>query len=161
MLTILNGRQTKIGGAGPDADFGYRGYYVHQRSGLNFTSHRACSPPLGRFLSRDPIEENGGINLYAYVGNNPINFADPSGLKADSERCVRCPQDCDNSYNVTIPEWCTEATRTGRDPNGNPVTYVTTYFQTQNGSIYQAVTYGDAEERRKKGLPTCYWQKTQ
>jgi uncharacterized protein RhaS with RHS repeats len=31
------------------------------------------------WLSRDPIAENGGINLYAYVGNNPINAWDPFG----------------------------------------------------------------------------------
>ena len=32
------------------------------------------------WLSRDPIAENGGINLYAYVGNDPINWVDPFGL---------------------------------------------------------------------------------
>ena len=30
------------------------------------------SPDLGRFLSRDPISEQGGRNLYAFVKNNPI-----------------------------------------------------------------------------------------
>jgi len=34
----------------------------------------------GRFLSRDPIEEEGGINLYAFVNNNPANATDPLGL---------------------------------------------------------------------------------
>lgn len=33
-----------------------------------------------QWLSRDPIAENGGINLYAYVGNDPINAMDPLGL---------------------------------------------------------------------------------
>jgi hypothetical protein len=33
------------------------------------------------WLSRDPIAENGGINLYAYVGNYPVNYWDPLGLK--------------------------------------------------------------------------------
>jgi uncharacterized protein RhaS with RHS repeats len=32
------------------------------------------------WLSRDPIAENGGINLYAYVGNDPVNYWDPLGL---------------------------------------------------------------------------------
>lgn len=73
------GRQTKVGGTGPDADFGFEGYYVHQRSGLNLTLMRAYSPKLGRFLNHDPIEEAGGVNLYAYAGNDPINRFDPTG----------------------------------------------------------------------------------
>jgi RHS repeat-associated protein len=73
------GRQTRIAGAGPDTDFAYAGYYVHQRSGLNLTRTRAYSPALGRFINRDSIGEAGGDNLYAYVANNPINWVDPEG----------------------------------------------------------------------------------
>ena len=37
---------------------------------LVYYNYRHYSPSLGRFLSRDPIEEQGGLNLYAFVGNN-------------------------------------------------------------------------------------------
>lgn len=37
-------------------------------------------PEIARWDSRDPLGEAGGINLYAFVGNNPINWYDPSGL---------------------------------------------------------------------------------
>jgi len=39
------------------------------------------SPAQGRWLSRDPIEETGGVNLYQIVGNDTINAFDPYGLK--------------------------------------------------------------------------------
>jgi RHS repeat-associated protein len=57
---------------------------------FDFNSHtydfrnREMNPVHGRFTSRDPIGEEGGINLMAYVGNNPINFVDPLGLKRKS-----------------------------------------------------------------------------
>ncbi|MBV6501894.1 MAG: hypothetical protein CJBNEKGG_04435 [Prosthecobacter sp.] len=40
---------------------------------------RYYSPELGRWLSRDPIEEEGGINLYGMVGNDPVNRVDVKG----------------------------------------------------------------------------------
>jgi RHS repeat-associated protein len=67
------------------ADFGYAGYYLHSHSGLNLTASRAYSAVLGRFISRDPIEEDGGVNLYGYVENNPIDLRDPSGLASCSD----------------------------------------------------------------------------
>lgn len=37
-------------------------------------------PSIGRFASRDPIEEQGGLNLYGFVKNEPINHIDDLGL---------------------------------------------------------------------------------
>jgi RHS repeat-associated protein len=52
----------------------------HQPSGLSLYLYRAYDPNLQRWLNRDPIEELGGVNLYAFVSNDPIRFVDPFGL---------------------------------------------------------------------------------
>lgn len=49
-------------------------------TGLYFYRARYYSPALGRFISQDPIGLAGGMNVYSYVGNNPVNFIDPLGL---------------------------------------------------------------------------------
>ncbi len=48
--------------------------------GLYYYRARYYSPELQRFISEDPIGIEGGINLFVYVGNNPVNFVDPLGL---------------------------------------------------------------------------------
>ncbi|MGV3772583.1 MAG: RHS repeat-associated core domain-containing protein [Verrucomicrobiales bacterium] len=47
---------------------------------LVFYGYRYYNPSLGRWLNRDPIEEEGGLNLYAFVGNNAANSIDALGL---------------------------------------------------------------------------------
>jgi RHS repeat-associated protein len=73
------GRRTKLSGS-LDADFGFTGHYYHQPSGLHLALYRAYDGDLGRWISRDPIAEAGGVNLYRYVLNSPINLWDPYGL---------------------------------------------------------------------------------
>jgi RHS repeat-associated protein len=58
----------------------YAGYYQHQASGLALTQYRAYDFNTGRWLSRDPMGEAGGINQYQYVGNDPVPSTDPYGL---------------------------------------------------------------------------------
>ncbi|WP_256260761.1 RHS repeat-associated core domain-containing protein [Burkholderia sp. NFPP32] len=48
-------------------------------TGLYYYRARYYQPRVGRFVSEDPIGLNGGSNLYAYVGGNPINLIDPTG----------------------------------------------------------------------------------
>jgi RHS repeat-associated protein len=81
------GRMTKVQGD-KDSVFGYAGYFWHSQSGLDLTLYRAYDPNLGRWISRDPLEEAGGINLYGYVWGNPTNLIDSLGLSAyDRQKC--------------------------------------------------------------------------
>ena len=51
------------------------------QAGIYDYRNRVYSAQIGRFLQTDPIRfEGGDINIYRYVGNNPINLADPLGL---------------------------------------------------------------------------------
>ena len=72
------GRQTKLAGS-VDSLFGFAGYALHSPSGLYLTLHRPYDSGTSRWLSRDPLGAAGGMNLYGYVENDPLNEADPFG----------------------------------------------------------------------------------
>jgi RHS repeat-associated protein len=65
-----------------NVDFGYTGHYFHQPSGLNLAMYRAYNPMLGRWISRDPIGEAEGLNLYHYAWNDPTDRIDLLGLQS-------------------------------------------------------------------------------
>lgn len=67
----------------PATPFGFTGQRLDvEAGGIYYFRARAYSPRLGRFLQPDPIGYDGGLNLYAYVGNDPLNLIDPEGLSA-------------------------------------------------------------------------------
>jgi RHS repeat-associated protein len=66
--------------ATPLSSFAFTGHFWHGRSGLHLAPYRAYMGGMARWLERDPIEEDGGINLYGYVENSPIGRRDPLGL---------------------------------------------------------------------------------
>ena len=62
----------------------YAGAAGYQRDaadlGLDYLYQRYYDPAIGRFVTRDPIRWAGGLNLYGYTENDPVNAVDPSGL---------------------------------------------------------------------------------
>jgi RHS repeat-associated protein len=62
--------------------FQYTAREFAAETGQYFYRARYFDPSVGRFISEDPIGFKAGNNFYAYVQNNPINRADPLGLKA-------------------------------------------------------------------------------
>jgi len=63
--------------------FCYSTKYTDIETGLVYYGLRYYSPSLGRFINKDPIEEKGGLNLYAFCGNNGINRWDLLGQVLD------------------------------------------------------------------------------
>lgn len=71
-------------------------YRLDLSTGLYSVDYRCLHSTLGRWLSRDPVEESE--NLYAYAGNNPLNKVDPSGLAAldvgNRQTPINCAPNC-------------------------------------------------------------------
>ncbi len=63
---------------------GQFGAYTDTETGLVLMGHRYYDAGTGRFLTRDPIGYQGGINLYGFTGNNPVNESDPNGTQEDA-----------------------------------------------------------------------------
>jgi RHS repeat-associated protein len=59
--------------------FRFTGREYDAETGLYFHRARYYDPRIRRFVSEDPAGLEGGVNLYAYVGNDPVNFRDPTG----------------------------------------------------------------------------------
>jgi RHS repeat-associated protein len=77
--------------SGPEAagfvPFGFAGGHHDQATGLVRMGARDYDPETGRFTAKDPIGFAGGYaSLYAYVGGDPVNRADPSGLGPGSDK---------------------------------------------------------------------------
>ncbi|MBI3851714.1 MAG: hypothetical protein HY298_15780 [Verrucomicrobia bacterium] len=92
------GRRTKLTGD-MDTDFSFAGMFQSAEANLSLTHYRAYDSGLGRWLSRDPLrgaELSQGPNLYAYVGNEPVNRIDPEGLCLTTVDCTcsRQPKAC-------------------------------------------------------------------
>ncbi len=80
---------------------GKYGYYTDGSAGMMLAGARWYSPDLKRWVSRDPINYEGGYNLYAYVSNNPVNYHDNTGwIDVKNNTGINLPYKYDPSDNI-------------------------------------------------------------
>ena len=77
------GKVTTSSSIGQTNPIRYRGYYYDTDTGFYYLQSRYYDPAIKRFINADGyVNANGdllGFNMYAYCGNNPINYCDPTG----------------------------------------------------------------------------------
>lgn len=73
---------------------------------LIYYGYRYYDPVTGRWPSRDPIEEEGGINLYGFVGNDGVNWVDCLGLRLT----VKGNEDYRKAIEAILKKLCDSAT---------------------------------------------------
>jgi RHS repeat-associated protein len=68
------------GSSGTGEPYRFTGRRFDAETGMYYYRARYYSPSLGRFMQMDPVGSKDDINLYAYVGNDPLDRTDPTGL---------------------------------------------------------------------------------
>src|SRR5262249_24625393 len=68
-----------VGSATTANPYLFTGQRFDQETGLYYFKYRYYSPELGRFITRDPVGYEAGVNRYAYVNDRPTNYVDPLG----------------------------------------------------------------------------------
>ena len=123
---------------GTESPVRFAGQFADDETGLYYNRHRYYDPELGRYISPDPIGLYAGFNLYRYVENSPVMFADPDGLG-----CLVTITGSGNSAGVTT----TKGSKNTDGPQG------TGWQQATTPSVAKAVADTQQKELWKPG--TC------
>ncbi len=115
----------KSASTGTTPQYGYTGREPDATTGLVYYRGRYYDPSQRRFTQRDPIGLGGGLNRYAYVQNNPINFNDPNGLLA---------RDVSNAWTQGVTYFDAGI--------GQASSALSSGFQSLSQSLYNTAVYG-------------------
>jgi RHS repeat-associated protein len=123
----------------------YTGRERDAETGLQLNGERFYAPHLGRWMSRDPIEYEGGPNLYSYVSEQPTTFVDPFGLeKACLSKLVDDSTRLDKQFNKTWRQFVvvrgsvnvTDSGWYGTARGGAAAYYIATHLASQTTTFF-------------------------
>ncbi len=101
-VRVFDASQTELAQSAFGNRYTFQGREISWATGLYYFRARWYDPVTGRWLSKDPIGISGGLNLYAFCENDPVNNIDPLGLK---KTLMQLQAEKDARARVTNPEW--------------------------------------------------------
>jgi RHS repeat-associated protein len=113
------------------------GQYEDQETGLHYNYFRYMDTQTGRYITQDPIGLAAGVNRFAYVNGNPVNWIDPEGLMGGSGSGAgqRPPKPCQCPTPPKAPPGACIDNNTNLAsyfPATNPISYVALYYMVKN-----------------------------
>ena len=134
---------------------------------VSYTAWGFYDPTVGRWISRDPIEERGGKNLIGFVNNNPVNLTDLLGMFIDPDagawgRCLCMCRDVQLSFSPggTGFQWGWKDGGSGNWRHGTDIKVVWTvvgnprncvFSQSEKGAIFAYPEPPDQKRSNKAG----------
>jgi RHS repeat-associated protein len=109
----------------------FPGQYADEETGYSYNYFRDYDPAMGRYVQPDPVGLTGDLNLYAYVGSNPLARMDAKGLQPEEFPTIEFDPN---------------------NPEPNPVTQENTVQPDTGPGVPD---YNDESERIRQGAARC------